>query len=84
MNIKMKKPKLNRDEDTLEKLYKNVIEDRRRSKEMTSSKEKDDQRHQKKKGSHCRSIFLPVNNLMKGEVCGIQTELQETQNFFSR
>ena len=51
-NIKMKKPKLNRDEGALEELYKNVIEDRgRRSKETTPSKGKNDQRHQRKKGS---------------------------------
>ena len=51
-NVKMTKPLLNRDEGTLEELYKIVIEDRRgRIKGRTPSKGMYDEKHQKKKGT---------------------------------
>ena len=65
-NIKMKKPKLNRDEGTLEEVYKKVIEHRtRRSKEMTPSKGKNDQetkgrKDQKDSSSHAHEVPKPV------------------------
>ena len=72
MEIKMKKPKLNRDEGTLEELYRNVIEDRkRRSKEMTPSKGMNDQRHQRKiesKGRAVHTFMRSHNQLEEGHV----------------